>query len=637
MRSPQSKKLLSLHFSRITSLREELEVEDTTAYHRDPSSEILSDVFSHSALSVDLETTGFVPERGEIEMVGASIGPGRSIVAVGESRHAYEWLKRAETDESITVIGQNWMQYDAWWVWQKWGIGPPARCFDTRLAGHLLNPDTPNNIIYLTQEFAKPPIRGYWKTRNHYRDDKIGVCLIDCDATFRVERGQETQLLDENLMGEYWNEVYPVMKVAFNMRRGGWRVDRPALAIANTRVAASVVEGRKALPEWPGVGKTDIRTENQHEAVKDYLYTTLRLPVQLNSKTHQPASGWEEMTELDTRLKNGHSSVEHLTSAEVAEALRFIPLVLGLRDQSKLLTFLNPDSQFLSPKNFFHPTWNPAGTATFRFACQDPNLMQVPKCTCDPTCYGENPKCVNARFPFIGDEDGWVIGSTDYSQIEVIGFLWAAGQWDVLRRVLLEGLDAHAVMGEQMGMMRKDAKHMTFALVYGASDETIAAKSGKPVHVVAEARAHYMKVFSGVKEFRWRYISQAMEHGFVESPFGRRRYLWVQQPIGRAANQAANAPIQGIPPMIVRRAMIRLDKELPKPARILGNIHDELVWTCPKEMLPEVVECITDVMRSPIPEMPAMPLGMGTGLVLNVDTEVGPDWSRCVKYETTKN
>ena len=219
------------------------------------------------------------------------------------------------------------------------------------------------------------------------------------------------------------------------------------------------------------------------------------------------------------------------------------------------------------------------------------------------------------------------MASLDYAQVEVVGFLWSASQWDVLANVLHKGLDAHDVMADLLHMPRDEAKNMTFALVYGASDALIASKSKRSIAEVAVARQHYLKVFPGVNDFRNYYISHAMKHGYVENPFGRRRYIWVQNRIGRAANQAANAPIQGIPPMVVRRAMVRMEKELPHGARILGNIHDEIILTYPAESERDVLSGAIEIMRSPVPELPATPLGMAGGIVFNVDVEVGSNWA----------
>lgn len=631
MRKPDYKRMLQRDFSRITRLRDELVVEKTSTYFPHPTTEQLDRAFEGTVGSIDLETNALWEFAGDIEMVGFTNKVGTAVVAPGESQHAYEWLKRASEDPSITVVGQNWMQFDAWWIYKKWGILPPLRCWDTRLAGHLHNPDTPNNLVYLTREYARPPIRGYWKTKQHYRDDKRQVAAIDVDATLRTYHGQHEELSREGLVDQYWSEVYPVMRVAFNMRRNGWPVLVDKLQTAHDRIETQLQERRLSLPEWDP--KPDgTRSEGQHEQVKKYLYEKLKLPIQLDHKTHQPSSGWEQRQELKNRIKTGHESTEHLSSPEAATALDFLDLIDGLQDDAKLLTFLNPESKFLDGDRF-HATWNPTGTATYRFSCADPNLQQIPKCGCKPKCYGLSPTCRGARFPFVAGPKGWSILTADFSQIEVIGFLWSAGQWDILKQCLFGGLDAHDVMAKALGMPRDDAKHMTFALVYGAEDRTIAAKSGKSMAQVAEARAHYLKVFPGVREFRWRYIQFAMKYGYVENAFGRRRYLWVRSPVGRAANQAANAPIQGIPPMVVRRAMIRLDAELPEPAYILGNIHDELVIATPDELLPQVAKLLYDVMKAPVPELEASALGMHQGLIFNVEMKAGPNWAACQGYK----
>jgi DNA polymerase I-like protein with 3'-5' exonuclease and polymerase domains len=631
MAQPQKKKVFAKHFERLQDLRGELEIENSTRYTQYPTSADQEDTFNHKVIAMDLETTGLRAATGEIECVGASTSPGTGIVVGPDNRRAYEFLKRAEVDDSIMVIGQNWSNFDAYWIYKHWGLGLPARLFDTLLVAHLLDPDAPKKLAHLVHEYASPPIRGFWKTVTHYRDNKALVCIVDCDADLRVARGQEQKLEQENLLDAYWNEVLPVARTAFNMRVGGWHVNTDALGVAGRRVEAQVLKLRTDLPAWEPTKSTGIRSENQDDKVRDHLYQHLRLPVQFDRKSHNPTGGALARKELKLMLQTGHKDIEKLPSAVIKESIEFINLIDNLKDKSKLLTFLNPESVWLD-KGKFHPCWDPTGTATFRFSCKDPNLQQVPKCGCKGpdgkkrNCYGTNPECLGARFPFLPDP-GWKMASIDFSQVEVVGFLWSAGQWDILEKVLHEGLDAHEVMAEALGMPRDEAKNMTFALVYGASDQLIAAHSGKSLAEVAVARMHYLKTFPGVERFRTYHIEHAMKHGYVENPFGRRRYIWVRNKIGRAANQAANAPIQGIPPMVVRRAMVRLEKELPYESRLLGNIHDEILFTYPGEHEQEILDCANDVMRSPVPELQATPLGMASGLIFNTDVEVGTNWA----------
>ena len=630
MRQPQKKKMVARHFERLSDLRGELTIENHTEYVEYPSPSQLDEVFSAPVVSIDLETTGLRASQGDIECVGATHKPAYGVVAEGDSRHAYELLKKAEESDDVLIVGQNWAMFDAYWIYKKWGIGLPRRLFDTLLVSHLLDPDAPKKLAHTVHEYAEPPIRGYWKTREHYRESKRQVANVDVDATLRVAHGMDLALGAQSLGDEYWNEVYPTMRTAFNMRVGGWRVDKPALKVAGDRVQKQVDIMRLDLPDWPATKSTGIRSENQSENIRKHLYETLRLPVQLDPKEHKPTGGTDARSDLLIKLRTGSRDTEHLSSIEVGQAVGFIEMIDELKDKSKLKTFLNPESKWLED-TYFHPVWNPAGTATYRFSCKEPNLQQVPKCGCKvngkkQNCYGKNNACLGARFPFLPDP-GWKMASLDYAQVEVVGFLWSASQWDVLARVLSEGLDAHEVMASLLRMPRDEAKNMTFAMVYGASDALIASKSGRSIAEVAVARQHYLKVFPGVNDFRNYYISHAMKHGYVENPFGRRRYIWVQNRIGRAANQAANAPIQGIPPMVVRRAMVRMEKELPHEARMLGNIHDEIILTYPEEHEREVLTCAIDIMRSPIPELNATPLGMAGGIVFNVDVEVGSNWA----------
>jgi len=637
MRQPQKKTLVAKHFARLTDLRGELEVDKSTEYISYPKSNQLDTTFNAPEVSIDLETTSLLATQGSIECIGATHKPSYGVVAEADSRHAYELLKHAEESDDQLIIGQNWAMFDAYWIWKHWKIGLPQRLHDTLLVSHLLDPDSPKKLAHVVHEYADPPIRGYWKTREHYRDDKRTVAIVDTDAAIRVKNGQVSRLEEQGLVSAYWDEVYPTMKTAFNMRVKGWRTNRDALKVAGDRVMVQVSRLREDLPDWPATKSTGLKTENQNEQIRTYLYEVLRLPVILHQKEHKPTGNEDARKQLLVKLKTGSGDTEHLSSLEVKDAVAFLELLQELKDKSKLTQFLNPNSKWLEGDSF-HPTWDPAGTATTRFSCREPNLQQVPKCGCKSNgkkqnCYGLNPGCLGARFPFLPDQPGWKMASIDYSQIEVVGFLWSAGQWDVLEKVLHGRLDAHEVMAEALSMDRDEAKNMTFALVYGASDKLIAAASGNSIADVAVARQHYLKIFPGVEDFRRYYIHFAMKHGYVENPFGRKRYLWVRTPIGRAANQAANAPIQGIPPMVARRAMVRLEKELPHEARILGNIHDELIFTYPEGVEEEVLTCARDVMRSPVPELPAAPLGMVDGLVFNIDIEVGTNWANLKTWE----
>jgi DNA polymerase-1 len=220
----------------------------------------------------------------------------------------------------------------------------------------------------------------------------------------------------------------------------------------------------------------------------------------------------------------------------------------------------------------------------------------------------------------------------DLKQAEVIGMLWCAEQWEILKKILFEGMDAHFALAQQIlgrdptKQERTDFKTTTFAILYGEADKTTAYRLGVPLEEVKRARDMYYEMLPGVLDAREQFIMQAMSRGFVESPFGVRRYIRVETGKGRAANQAANAPIQNIPPMVIGYKMLQLARELPKPARLWLQVHDEVGLTYPKHMRDEVEKCVRDVFRVPVKEMPSAPLGQAGGLVFPIDVEVGANW-----------
>jgi DNA polymerase I-like protein with 3'-5' exonuclease and polymerase domains len=137
----------------------------------------------------------------------------------------------------------------------------------------------------------------------------------------------------------------------------------------------------------------------------------------------------------------------------------------------------------------------------------------------------------------------------------------------------------------------------------------------------------------GVSDYRNMMIGSAMDRGYVESPFRVRRYMRLTREKGRAANQACNMPIQNIPPMVIGTAMINIHRELPKPARLWMQVHDEILCVYPKTMRDVVAGCVLDNLRKPVPQMPAAPLGMAGGIVFNCDVEVGPHWGAVRKID----
>jgi DNA polymerase I-like protein with 3'-5' exonuclease and polymerase domains len=306
-------------------------------------------------------------------------------------------------------------------------------------------------------------------------------------------------------------------------------------------------------------------------------------------------------------------------------------LILKLKDKSKTCSEFS--KYWNTGVTYVHPILNPVGTGTFRFSASDPNVQQIAKCRCKPKCYGTNPHCKGARHVFLPDEKDWLIVRFDLSQAEVVTFLWYAKAWDVLDKALKGKLDVHQLIADKMGFERDPAKTTVFASIYGESIETTVARSRMSLEVVTNARRALANAVPGVEDFRAHFIGMAMQNGYVETPFRTRRYIRVESPFGRAANQAGNAPVQGIPPWVLRRAMIKLHKDLPKPARLWCQVHDEIDIITPPELLEEVIECAHTHITAPVPELPSSPIGMHSGLQFLSDIEVGRNFGSLYKLD----
>jgi DNA polymerase-1 len=589
--------IVDRHFSRIPNLHKELE-EDVTQgeFTFYPSQE---EPAPEGVVALDLETTGTDPDSGTITCISASGSANNSVVYKPSDPRVQRLLSRDE------IIGQNWLIFDAWWIWKKYRK-KFKKLWDTRFAGHLLNPDTPNDLVSLTQEFADPPIRGYWKSKLHYKEEIERVAAIDTMADFRVKQGQHAALARNGQLHVMEDNVIPLMNVLFDMRVGGMKIDRDRMETFAAELDSKINEGRDRLPDWGGK-----KSEFQSGEIKKYLYRELRLPVIRDRESEQPTTRAAALTELKQRLVERHRSCAHLTERVRGTALSFIEGIENLRKMSKLAsTFLR---QRLSATDFVHPVLNPGGTTTLRLSCSDPNAQQIPP---------------SARGIFLPDTDEHVIISADLKQAEVVGLLWFAQEWDLLFKVF-SGHDIHQEVAKLIfrtenptKTQRKYAKVTTFALLYGEGPETTAYRLGLSLEKVLELRERYFAALPGVKRYREAMIEHCMTHGFVQSPFNVRRYIRLSSPVGRAANQACNQPIQNLVAMIARYAMIKVHEELPEGARLLMQVHDELVVSAPKDKVKEVAECLIDILGMSRPELPSPKGNVG----LTVDLKSGPNW-----------
>jgi DNA polymerase I len=273
-----------------------------------------------------------------------------------------------------------------------------------------------------------------------------------------------------------------------------------------------------------------------------------------------------------------------------------------------------------------HTSYAMAVAQTGRLSSSDPNLQNIPVRT-------EEGRKI--RQAFIADE-GNVLVSADYSQIE-LRILAHMADIPALKEAFLNGLDIHAMTASEMfgvpiegmdPMVRRQAKAINFGIIYGISGFGLARQLGIPQGEAAEYIKTYFKRFPGIRAYMDETKDFAKETGYVKTAFGRKIHLEAIKSKGPAKafaeRQAINAPIQGSAADVIKRAMIRMPDALAKAgltARMLLQVHDELVFECPESEAEALIKVAQDTMQGAA--MPALNLSVP----LVVDARAAKNWA----------
>jgi DNA polymerase-1 len=324
------------------------------------------------------------------------------------------------------------------------------------------------------------------------------------------------------------------------------------------------------------------------------------------------------------RTKTGRS-----TDAQALESLRgehpIVDLLLEWRQVTKLKsTYVDALPELVDPDDGrVHTSFNQAVAATGRLSSSDPNLQNIP-------IRSELGRRIRAAF--IPGSKGWVLVSADYSQIELRVLAHLSGD-PQLTAAFARGDDVHAdtaaqVFGvsqsEVVADQRRMAKVVNFGILYGLSSFGLGRDLGIAPDVADDFIKRYFATYSGVADYLETVREEARRQGYVSTILGRRRYLGDITASNRQVREASermaiNMPIQGSAADIMKLGMIRTAQALRasgSPARILLQVHDELLFEAPASAAAEVAELAAEGMAGAIElEVP-----------LVVDLKVGPNW-----------
>jgi DNA polymerase-1 len=311
-----------------------------------------------------------------------------------------------------------------------------------------------------------------------------------------------------------------------------------------------------------------------------------------------------------------------------AEGVPIARKIVDWRQLTKLKsTYTDALPGYIHPETGrIHTDYSLASTSTGRLSSSEPNLQNIPIRT-------EEGRGI--RRAFIAEE-GWKLVSADYSQIE-LRVLAHIAEIPQLTKAFADGLDIHAMTASEMfgvpvegmdPMIRRRAKAINFGIIYGISAFGLAQQLGIGRSEAGDYINRYFERFPGIRDYMEKTKRYAREHLYVETLFGRRAHypeIRSSQPSLRAFQERAaiNAPIQGSAADIIRRAMIRMDEALEAArlrAKMLLQVHDELVFEVPDAEVEETIPVVRRVMESAAE--PAVRLKVP----LKVDARAADNW-----------
>jgi len=466
------------------------------------------------------------------------------------------------------------------------GVDLNGRWWDLQLMHYVLNPERSHDLAALAQTYLGVSLeaRAEVVTTGSLFDDipeEDNTAALR-EASILVPLGEK---LREGLPELYLRMEEPLSKVLAQMERDGVKVDMGVIRLFADGLRKELSEREARIREMADEPELNISSPKQ---VGELLFEKLKLDPKAK------------------RSSRGQFSTDEATLLAIADRHPIVDEILEFRAVKKLLsTYIEPFPSYVSPRDGrVHTTFNQALTATGRLSSSNPNLQNIPVRT-------ERGKEIRKAF-VPGTPDG-VIVSADYSQIE-LRIMAHLSKDEHLTQAFREGVDVHAAtaakifgipVSEVTREQRSMAKTANFGIMYGISTFGLAQRLHLPRAAAKELIDGYFASFPSIRSFIDGSIAFAREHGYVETLFGRRRYLpdiHARNATVRALAErnAVNAPIQGTSADIIKLAMIGVAARLKAEglrSKMVLQIHDELLFDAVPEEVPALKTLVTEVME----------------------------------------
>lgn len=572
-------------------------------------------------IAFDTETTSTDPLLGQLVGISLSVREGEGYyIPVGHTEGKQlslstvkAALQRLFADEAKPKVAHN-AKFDLA-VLHEAGLPIRGLTFDTMLGAFLIEPGGHIGLkklaasqLSLTMTEISELIGTGKKQISMDQvaiEDAAPYAAADADVTLRLMKLQEPQLNELGLRKLLDTIDMPLVPVLLDMELAGVKIDAAFLGEMSTRLDKRLKEIEAQVYELVG----QPFNLNSPAQLGDVLFTQLQLTAPGERKT-----------------STGKVSV----AADVLESMKglhpVIDLILEQRQLSKLKgTYLDALPKLINPKTGrVHTSFNQTGAVSGRIASQDPNLQNIP-------IRSELGREVRRAFIV---EPGNVLIAADYSQVE-LRIAAHIAQDPGLRAAFAAGQDIHRATAAKVlnlpldqvtSDQRSFAKRVNFGLLYGMGTQSLAQQAGISMK---EAQAFVDAYFAGFPSIR-QYITdtkrRAKDEGYVETLLGRRRYFPILRTETRdartnvmqraAEREAINHPIQGTAADIIKIAMINIHRELAArklKARLILQVHDELILEAPQAEAGEVEQLLTELMEGAYQLDPPLKVEVGVG------------------------
>lgn len=534
-------------------------------------------------------------EKNTIDLLGKELYIYSNSKSKGDIDYLYiieenEIIKTADVDTVLKSENKKYVysSKELFAYADKTGFEIKNLVFDVTLASYLLNPNSSSYDI--------DKLNGEYEVETYDGEDEF-LCniapMIDlCNILEKkIEQCNQKKLLNEI-------EI-PLSNVLARMENLGFAVDK------------------QGIEDFGKMLKENI------ENLKSEIYNSVGREFNINSPKQLGVALFEDLAlPCKKKTKSGYS-----TSADVLESLKnqhpVVSMVLQYRTLSKLnSTYCEGLLKVIGDDGRIHSSFNQTETRTGRISSTEPNLQNIPVRT---ELGREMRKFFTAR-------EGWVLVDADYSQIELRVLADISGDKNMID-AFKNNQDIHAITASQVfnmpldfvtGEMRSRAKAVNFGIVYGIGAYSLAKDIGVTNKEAKNYIESYLKHYSGIDKYMHDVVEKAKDTGYVETVFGRRRYLpelSASNGMTRAFGErvARNAPIQGTAADIIKIAMIKVDKRLTEEnleARLVLQVHDELIVECPSHESMRVAMILQEEMEKAV----------SLSVPLVADSAVGKTW-----------